>query len=107
MASQAGTRGHVRRNESGRACVLPYRMASRVPTRGFLCLADARGAGGAPPEMVRGTRTRVRVCSARRSEEHTSELQSLTNLVCRLLLEKKNHNDRINAGPQLIQWATG
>src|ERR1019366_10405197 len=26
---------------------------------------------------------------ATRSEEHTSELQSLTNLVCRLLLEKK------------------
>src|SRR5262249_61419417 len=25
-----------------------------------------------------------------RSEEHTSELQSLTNLVCRLLLSKKN-----------------
>src|SRR5262249_58183860 len=29
------------------------------------------------------------VTEARRSEEHTSELQSLTNLVCRLLLEKK------------------
>src|SRR5438093_4615285 len=28
-------------------------------------------------------------CRAIRSEEHTSELQSLTNLVCRLLLEKK------------------
>src|SRR5262249_62249424 len=28
----------------------------------------------------------------RRSEEHTSELQSLTNLVCRLLLEKKNES---------------
>src|SRR5262249_59693843 len=28
--------------------------------------------------------------SGHRSEEHTSELQSLTNLVCRLLLEKKN-----------------
>src|SRR5205814_9621551 len=27
----------------------------------------------------------------RRSEEHTSELQSLRHLVCRLLLEKKNH----------------
>src|SRR5690606_41229318 len=27
-----------------------------------------------------------------RSEEHTSELQSRENLVCRLLLEKKNHN---------------
>src|SRR5437016_10343202 len=39
---------------------------------------------------------RVGHCAARRepaenarSEEHTSELQSLTNLVCRLLLEKK------------------
>src|SRR5258706_2257718 len=30
--------------------------------------------------------------TASRSEEHTSELQSLTNLVCRLLLEKKNRN---------------
>src|SRR5438046_6804007 len=30
-----------------------------------------------------------------RSEEHTSELQSLTNLVCRLLLEKKNANESI------------
>src|SRR5258706_15356483 len=29
-------------------------------------------------------------CNSSRSEEHTSELQSLTNLVCRLLLEKKN-----------------
>src|SRR5262249_61387180 len=28
-------------------------------------------------------------CRGDRSEEHTSELQSLTNLVCRLLLEKK------------------
>src|SRR5215213_7551322 len=31
----------------------------------------------------------ARARRARRSEEHTSELQSLTNLVCRLLLEKK------------------
>src|SRR3989475_2805368 len=30
-----------------------------------------------------------RRASARRSEEHTSELQSQSNLVCRLLLEKK------------------
>src|SRR5438093_8641292 len=29
-----------------------------------------------------------------RSEEHTSELQSLTNLVCRLLLEKKKNCSR-------------
>src|ERR1039458_10566567 len=31
------------------------------------------------------------VFSASRSEEHTSELQSLRHLVCRLLLEKKQH----------------
>src|SRR2546430_5011819 len=30
----------------------------------------------------------------RRSEEHTSELQSQSNLVCRLLLEKKKNNER-------------
>ena len=29
-----------------------------------------------------------------RSEEHTSELQSLTNLVCRLLLEKKKEKKK-------------
>src|SRR5438093_9017459 len=32
---------------------------------------------------------------ASRSEEHTSELQSLTNLVCRLLLEKKKKQTRL------------
>src|SRR5436309_12359914 len=31
---------------------------------------------------------------ARRSEEHTSELQSRENLVCRLLLEKKKKNKK-------------
>src|SRR5256885_6351141 len=36
------------------------------------------------PREVPGPR-----CVARRSEEHTSELQSPCNLVCRLLLEKK------------------
>src|SRR5437899_9980234 len=32
--------------------------------------------------------------SVQRSEEHTSELQSLRHLVCRLLLEKKNNGER-------------
>src|SRR6516165_1108925 len=40
---------------------------------------------------------------AKRSEEHTSELQSQSNLVCRLLLEKKKKNDRSCAGP----WRRG
>src|SRR5438046_8580807 len=50
----------------------------------------------APNEIVdhiRGVLESVKYArhgGALRSEEHTSELQSLTNLVCRLLLEKKN-----------------
>src|SRR2546426_6081455 len=39
--------------------------------------------GGVDPEGV--------ISNKQRSEEHTSELQSPCNLVCRLLLEKKNH----------------
>src|SRR2546421_11252660 len=34
-------------------------------------------------------------CSRARSEEHTSELQSRSDLVCRLLLEKKKKKQRI------------
>src|SRR2546430_7360282 len=37
---------------------------------------------------------RVRVRKGSRSEEHTSELQSQSNLVCRLLLEKKKDDPR-------------
>src|SRR5438046_3056703 len=40
-------------------------------------------------EGVKAARAAVRAGTEIRSEEHTSELQSLTNLVCRLLLEKK------------------
>src|SRR5690242_21589076 len=36
---------------------------------------------------------RGRAAGQSRSEEHTSELQSHVNLVCRLLLEKKNKNN--------------
>src|SRR5437016_10579768 len=48
--------------------------------------ADLAGRpGGSGGRLDAGGRARGR------SEEHTSELQSLTNLVCRLLLEKKNN----------------
>src|SRR5437016_13492034 len=42
-----------------------------------------------PRYIFTASQIRCSLTSAR-SEEHTSELQSLTNLVCRLLLEKKN-----------------
>src|SRR5258708_22624952 len=41
-----------------------------------------------------GRRDRLRGAGPRRSEEHTSELQSPDHLVCRLLLEKKKKNGR-------------
>src|SRR5437016_10593281 len=48
----------------------------------------------APPGTLEALITKTtpdpcHACGDARSEEHTSELQSLTNLVCRLLLEKK------------------
>src|SRR3989475_3496604 len=39
---------------------------------------------------VRRRGREMRAAEVQRSEEHTSELQSQSNLVCRLLLEKKN-----------------
>src|SRR2546430_5417520 len=41
------------------------------------------------------------VGGSRRSEEHTSELQSQSNLVCRLLLEKKKTNNSHEDPPEL------
>src|SRR5256885_916627 len=44
------------------------------------------------PDGVRAYMERGKFLLAERSEEHTSELQSPCNLVCRLLLEKKKHH---------------
>src|SRR5256885_2482870 len=51
-------------------------------------LEDAVPAEGRPRGPVRGCGERVPTGVDSRSEEHTSELQSPCNLVCRLLLEK-------------------
>src|SRR5262249_59635854 len=45
--------------------------------------------------MDKDKASRVIVTISARSEEHTSELQSLTNLVCRLLLEKKKNTEEL------------
>src|SRR2546430_7416233 len=51
--------------------------------------ALARQARGGLSQVHRHRRLRPLRAGERRSEEHTSELQSQSNLVCRLLLEKK------------------
>src|SRR2546425_823095 len=67
-----------------RSTLFPYTTLFRSPPRSGSC----RKLGRAPATKLG---ERGRLCQ-RRSEEHTSELQSLAYLVCRLLLEKKNTN---------------
>src|SRR2546430_9912262 len=70
-----------------RSTLFPYTTLFRsgVGTRLF-----GRHGGGRPTGAGRGREQRGEARLDRRLEEHTSELQSQSNLVCRLLLEKKN-----------------
>src|SRR5206468_11387165 len=88
----------------------PPRDPHPFPTRRSSDLSSRPGAGRrrevrpavaarvGRPNGARGRRARTRGTGARagrrsRSEEHTSELQSRSDLVCRLLLEKKKQVD--------------
>src|SRR5256886_8904556 len=64
------------------------------PDRGVVdrhALLDVDGGNDRAARARPRRSTRPAVLQQMRSEEHTSELQSQSNLVCRLLLEKKNH----------------
>src|SRR5690606_41614665 len=72
-----------------RSTLFPYTTLFRSSDR----MSAARFPVGVTPAFrTKAARTSGgnTLCSDRRSEEHTSELQSRENLVCRLLLEKKN-----------------
>src|SRR5688572_31034885 len=86
-----------------RSTLFPYTTLFRSAMEALAALAGA--AGRVQPALV-DERARapenVRRRRLRRSEEHTSELQSQSNLVCRLLLEKKKktiHNTNIQHIP--------
>src|SRR5688572_32663534 len=67
-----------------------FRSASpRRPGRGATPPRCPRGSDRVTPPAAAAAPPRTPVPPAGRSEEHTSELQSQSNLVCRLLLEKK------------------
>src|SRR5438132_3575535 len=76
-----------------RSTLFPYTTLFRSRGAGpGLQILDQRRASRCPRDQVcldRIAQTRERD-HAKRSEEHTSELQSHSDLVCRLLLEKKN-----------------
>src|SRR2546426_6281423 len=78
-----------------RSTLFPYttlfRSADPKPT---VKEVEARGAQALGVECdVSGEADTQRLATETRSEEHTSELQSPCNLVCRLLLEKKKKNE--------------
>src|SRR5437016_7512711 len=76
-----------------RSTLFPYTTLFRSPRRGDDRLRGLAGPAGSLQDggAVSGAGRRLLRRRHRRSEEHTSELQSLTNLVCRLLLEKKKN----------------
>src|SRR2546430_7115690 len=72
----------------------PKKIDSRT-ARGVAMRNFYRTAFPAFPRFV-GQRDKARDTKKTRSEEHTSELQSQSNLVCRLLLEKKKKTKYTN-----------
>src|SRR6266496_6011008 len=70
-----------------RSTLFPYTTLFRSTPRRRRASRDARRT--APDRCRAGSRAAARPHPRRRSEEHTSELQSRRDLVCRLLLEKK------------------
>src|SRR5437899_8943234 len=94
-----------------RSTLFPYTTLFRSRT------ASARGVRPFPSSTFTGAPRSIRsftvACCARqaatcsavlsRSEEHTSELQSLRHLVCRLLLEKKKNCSKQKHSPEHIE----
>src|SRR5256885_7405482 len=71
-----------------RSTLFPYTTLFRSP-RSRICVPRN---GSCRTTSTPPTKTSRKLSGPPRSEEHTSELQSPCNLVCRLLLEKKKNN---------------
>src|SRR2546430_9274907 len=87
-----------------RSTLFPYTTLFRSSSRGhfsarattgFTSAFTIRAGSSSSPKIT----TRA-VAWTTRSEEHTSELQSQSNLVCRLLLEKKKKYNEICSHPK-------
>src|SRR5256885_3701447 len=70
-----------------RSTLFPYTTLFRSPRAATM-------PRGSPPSLHTISNTSLAILPEIRSEEHTSELQSPCNLVCRLLLEKKKKKYR-------------
>src|SRR2546427_6308108 len=82
------------------------RHTPRMGRRPAKCWMAATEMPASAGEQGPGEITRRSIFSrstrAIRSEEHTSELQSQSNLVCRLLLEKKKHTSELQSQSNLV-----
>src|SRR5438477_6723090 len=74
-----------------RSTLFPYTTLFRSLLRQALHASELRFSHPVTGENLAFTRPVPEDFARARSEEHTSELQSHVNLVCRLLLEKKKH----------------
>src|SRR5262245_51456589 len=83
-------RGPLHEMKSANGGTAPMRTAFGKNTRTPKRSASLIRSSSAP--VIAGRRTKTESHLRSRSEEHTSELQSLRHLVCRLLLEKKQIN---------------
>src|SRR5256886_16575570 len=79
-----------------------FRLSLFIPSGAASPARSVAGLRQGPPRLRSASRHSLQVAESaledsehRRSEEHTSELQSQSNLVCRLLLEKKKNNTEI------------
>src|SRR5690242_21494398 len=82
-----------------RSTLFPYTTLFRSPTgrRSVRCQFNSHvitTIGYLGFSIQRACRDSLNIQLTRRSEEHTSELQSHVNLVCRLLLEKKKKKEK-------------
>src|SRR2546430_6893418 len=90
-----------------RSTLFPYTTLFRSPCPGHSRDISGRQIKGGPPvifPLARAGKATFRKMdddqlAHARSEEHTSELQSQSNLVCRLLLEKKKSMFRTHTRP--------
>src|SRR5438067_3463298 len=77
-----------------RSTLFPYTTLFRSNPDGLICRCGNRGCLETVASPVALARLLEHVLDRPRSEEHTSELQSRFDLVCRLLLEKKKKQRR-------------
>src|SRR3712207_8845287 len=90
-----------------RSTLFPYTTLFRSAARACSSadsIPSATNVNVVPPSMTSGSRSwwvSTKTGTWKRSEEHTSELQSRQYLVCRLLLEKKKHRALRNGGTRL------